>query len=254
MHVAAIRITFSGLFLFLIALVKGLKYPRSLVDWGWMLLGALTGTLLYQICFNIGLITITSTTSSIIEAITPLTTAIMAAIILGEKLSPTGWLYSCTAFIGTAILILWDGALSMQIGVLWTIGAVLLFSAFNLISRRLSAHHYDALTVSMWTMLISGLLGSLLSPEAWITFIDMPMKAQGALLYLAAFSSGAGFLCWSYALEKAEKASDVVNSLFFMPVITAILAYLILGETLNLGFYIGGGIVIVSLILFSKYR
>lgn len=131
MHVAAIRITFSGLFLFLIALVKGLKYPRSLVDWGWMLLGALTGTLLYQICFNIGLITITSTTSSIIEAITPLTTAIMAAIILGEKLSPTGWLYSCTAFIGTAILILWDGALSMQIGVLWTIGAV--FSSLLLI-------------------------------------------------------------------------------------------------------------------------
>ena len=52
-------------------------------------------------------------------------------------------------------------------------------------------------------------------------------------------SSALGFVFWSYALEHAEKVSDVTNFMYISPIVAAIVAAFLLGEIPNMGLYIG---------------
>ena len=84
------------------ALVIGVvkAYRQHGVKWGlYILLGA-TGNFVYQVVFNEGLRTIPAATSSIIMALAPMTTALMAMIVYKDKIRPIGWLFTITAFIG----------------------------------------------------------------------------------------------------------------------------------------------------------
>ena len=67
---------------------KRLHIPTTWREWGlYILLGA-TGNFLYQVVFNEGLRTIPAATSSIIMALTPMTTALMAMIIYKDENTP----------------------------------------------------------------------------------------------------------------------------------------------------------------------
>ena len=68
----------------------------------------LQGIFFTKLFYNEGLRTIPAATSSIIMALTPMTTALMATIIYKDTIRPIGWLFTITAFIGVAIIILWE--------------------------------------------------------------------------------------------------------------------------------------------------
>ena len=74
------------------------------------------------------------------------------------------------------------------------------------------------------------------------------------MAYLAFLSSALGFVFWSYALEHAEKVSDVTNFMYISPIVAAIVAAFLLGEIPNMGLYIGVPVILGSLYLFNRYR
>lgn len=69
----------------------------------------------YMIFFNTGIQTLTSATSSIIVALTPILTAIGCAKVYHEKIKTIGWITIATAFMGVLVLLLWDGVFSINI-------------------------------------------------------------------------------------------------------------------------------------------
>ena len=89
-----------------------------------------------MITFNTGILTLTSATSSIIIAVTPILTAIVASNLYKEKIKPIGWAAIAAAFIGVLILLLWEGVFSINIGLIWTVGAAIVFCGYNIIQSR----------------------------------------------------------------------------------------------------------------------
>ena len=82
------RVMGGALLMLVIGVVKGLHIPTTWREWGlYILLGA-TGNFVYQVVFNEGLRTIPAATSSIIMALTPMTTALMAMIVYKDKIRP----------------------------------------------------------------------------------------------------------------------------------------------------------------------
>ena len=81
-----------------------------------------------------------------------------------------------------------------------------------------------------------------------------PISAKFAMAYLAFLSSALGFVFWSFALEHAEKVSDVTNFMYISPIVAAIVAAFLLREIPNMGLYIGAPIILGSLFLFNRYR
>ena len=219
----------------------------------YILLGA-TGNFVYQVVFNEGLRTIPAATSSIILALTPMTTALLALVVYKDRIRPVGWIFTITAFIGVAIIILWNSTLTIPMGALWTLLGMILFAIYNILNRGLSLKGYDSITIAMWSMFTGAIMALPFADHAIEMIVQAPLSAQLAMVYLAFFSSALGFVFWSYAFEHAEKVSDVTNFMYISPIVAAIVAAFLLGEFPNMGLYIGAPIILGSLFLFNRYR
>ena len=248
------RVVGGAILMLIIGVFKGLYIPTSWREWGiYILLGA-TGNFVYQVVFNEGLRTIPAATSSIIMALTPLTTALLALVVYKDKIRPIGWIFTITAFIGVAIIILWNSTLTIPMGALWTLLGMILFAIYNILNRGLSLKGYNSITIAMWSMFTGAIMALPFADHAIEMIIQAPLSAQLAMVYLAFFSSALGFVFWSYAFEHAEKVSDVTNFMYISPIVAAIVAAFLLGEYPNMGLYIGAPIILGSLFLFNRYR
>ena len=248
------RVVGGAILMLIIGVFKGLHILTSWREWGiYILLGA-TGNFVYQVVFNEGLRTIPAATSSIIMALTPLTTALLALVVYKDRIRPIGWIFTITAFIGVAIIILWNSTLTIPMGALWTLLGMILFAIYNILNRGLSLKGYNSITIAMWSMFTGAIMALPFADHAIEMIIQAPLSAQLAMVYLAFFSSALGFVFWSYAFEHAEKVSDVTNFMYISPIVAAIVAAFLLGEYPNMGLYIGAPIILGSLFLFNRYR
>lgn len=248
------RVVGGAILMLIIGVFKGLHIPTSWREWGiYILLGA-TGNFVYQVVFNEGLRSIPAATSSIIMALTPMTTALLALAVYKDRIRPVGWIFTITAFIGVAIIILWNSTLTIPLGALWTLLGMILFALYNILNRGLSLKGYNSITIAMWSMFTGAIMALPFADHAIEMIIQAPLSAQLAMLYLAFFSSALGFVFWSYAFEHAEKVSDVTNFMYISPIVAAIVAAFLLGEFPNMGLYIGAPIILGSLYLFNRYR
>ena len=126
----------------------------------------------YQVVFNEGLRTIPAATSSIIMALTPMTTALMALVVYKDKIRPIGWLFTITAFIGVAVIILWNSTLTIPMGAIWTLIGMILFAVYNILNRGLSLKGYNSITIAMWSMFTGAIMA--------LPFADHAIEMIGA--------------------------------------------------------------------------
>ena len=248
------RVVGGAILMLIIGVFKGLHIPTSWREWGlYILLGA-TGNFVYQVVFNEGLRTIPAVTSSIIMALTPMTTALMALVVYKDKIRPIGWIFTITAFMGVAVIILWNSTLTIPMGAIWTLIGMILFAVYNILNRGLSLKGYNSITIAMWSMFTGAIMALPFADHAIEMIGAAPITAKLAMVYLAFFSSALGFVFWSYAFEHAEKVSDVTNFMYISPIVAAVVAAFLLGEYPNMGLYIGAPIILGSLYLFNRYR
>ena len=248
------RVVGGAILMLIIGVFKGLHIPTSWREWGiYILLGA-TGNFVYQVVFNEGLRTIPAATSSIIMALTPMTTALMALVVYKDKIRPIGWIFTITAFIGVAVIIFWNSTLTIPMGAIWTLVGMILFAVYNILNRGLSLKGYNSITIAMWSMFTGAIMALPFADHAIEMIGAAPITAKLAMVYLAFFSSALGFVFWSYAFEHAGKVSDVTNFMYISPIVAAVVAAFLLGEYPNMGLYIGAPIILGSLYLFNRYR
>jgi len=246
-----IRCTVASMILLIIGRFIHIRKPMCKKD---ILLLAITGILgfsLYMILFNTGILTITSATSSVVIASTPIMTAIVTSVFYNEKISKTGWLAIFMAFTGVVILLFWKGALSVNTGILWTLGAAAVFCAYNIFNRKLSAAGYTSLEIVTYAMISGAVALMFFAPGAASDFSGASGTNILAVIALGIFPSATSYFLWAKALELADKTNEVTNYMFITPLLSAILGFLILNEIPDAGTLVGGIIIISSLILFS---
>ena len=218
------RVVGGAILMLIIGVFKGLHIPTSWREWGlYILLGGYRN-FVYQVVFNEGLRTIPAATSSIIMALTPMTTALMALVVYKDKIRPIGWLFTITAFIGVAVIIFWNSTLTIPMGAIWTLAGMILFAVYNILNRGLSLKGYNSITIAMWSMFTGAIMALPFADHAIEMIGAAPITAKLAMVYLAFFSSALGFVFWSYAFEHAEKVSDVTNFMYISPIVAAVVA------------------------------
>ncbi len=251
LSISFLRCAFSSIFLLILGKFSHLKRPKN----QHLLLfatGGLTGFSLYMIAFNSGLTTITAATSSIIIATVPILTAIAATVIYKEHIHFLGWIAILSAFAGVLMLLLWDGVLSINIGMMYTFMAVLMFCTYNLINRKLLLLGYTALEITTYCMCFGAFFLAIMTPQAIVEFASASWLERLVLIYLSIFCSATAYLLWGRAMFYAKKTSDVTNFLFLIPFVSTVLGLIVLREIPNLGTILGGSTIIVSMFVFQK--
>ncbi len=245
-----LRCGIAGILLLIMGKCTHIHKPKK-EDIPWFFLSGGLGFTLYMITFNTGIQTLTSATSSIVIAITPILTAIAATKLYNEKIRPLGWLSILMAFIGVLILLLWEGVFSINIGLVWTISASLVFCGYNILSRRLSQKGYSSLEIVTYSMLCGTILLGFWSFEGFRQLASASPKHILALIYLGAFPSASAYFFWGKAMSFANRTSEVTNFMFITPLLSTIMGFIILKEVPNMGTFIGGALIIFSIIVFN---
>jgi len=232
------------------------KVPRK--EFAYFSLLGFLGVTFHHWLQSSGLVTAQATTTSWIITTSPVFIVVLGWIVLGEKL---GWL----RFIGIllaafgVLMVVSKGELNSLIqGDIGTFGEFLIilsaanWALFSVLSRR-SLKKYPAALLMFYVMLTGWIFINIMFFRAGghKEFSHIALPGWISLVFLGIFCSGIAYMFWYDAL-KSIPASQVGAFLYLEPLITMILAAIVLKESMRLPMFIGGAIIIAGVWLVTR--
>ncbi|MBG9538192.1 membrane protein [Bacillus thuringiensis] len=189
-------------------------------------------------------------TGSLVTSATPAFIVIFAAIILKEKLTARRLLSTIIATIGVIIVIGWDIEIgSYFIGTIILVGAAITWALLSIYVKIASAK-FSSLVITTYAIFFSLFF---ITPFIVWEFQSNPIEHMNmyvllGVLYLGIVSTAGAFFLWNKGLELMDAS---IGSLFFFfqPIVGSLLGWLLLNETLSSNFFIGGILIICSVLI-----
>jgi drug/metabolite transporter (DMT)-like permease len=190
--------------------------------------------------------------------ITPIWTAVLAAVFLKEKFGPSKVFGLIVATAG-ALLVISRGQLSATSYQLpATRGDLLiLLSTVNWAVYTVAGRGTLKRVGSERTTAASMLLGFLMlapfsvTDPVWRNLGGISMGGWAAVIFLGVGCSALGYLFWYAALEKLETA-QVAAFLYIEPLVTLIAAVILIGETVDWTTVVGGVLVLLGVTVVQR--
>ena len=235
---------------------KGLMRTQKWAHEGLIALAGLTGVTLYFLMENIALTYISASLVGVIVAAAPLFTALVASVVLREKLSRWFFLGFVCAMAGVALASL-AGISELHLdlrGVLLGVGAALVWGIYSVTVRRLGAMGYATVPLTC-RILGYGLL--FLLPPALLEGFPAPAAAWTAPLHLAnllvlgLLASATCFVTWNRAVQILGPVRTSAY-IYATPVITIVSSALILHETMTPAMWLGTVLALAGLVLSER--
>jgi len=224
---------------------------------GTMALGA-TGILAYNLLFFHALSLLPAGRTSLIVALNPVVTLLLAMVFLGDRLSPLRWLGIALALVGVWIVVTRGDLAQLLLSVGWgelsMLGAVCAWAIYTLLGRKL-LQGLSPVVTTLW----AGLWGLLFLAFAavwewsqWQADAFTP-GVWASLLYLGVLGTAVAFVWYYEGIRRLGTARTVVfNNL--VPVFGVLLGWLILGEPLSASLVLGGVLAIAGVFLVNRAR
>ena len=247
-----LRYFFASIIVIFILIKKKIPLPK-VKDIPAFIFAGLSGYAGYIVLFNIATLLSSPSTLSVINALAPAITAIVAYFIFNEKIKLIGWLSMSISFCGILILTLWDGVLTVNKGILYMLAGCLLLSLYN-ISQRYLTKKYSSFDVSMYSMLIGGILLVIYSPSSITNMFSISFTSLILIIYMSIFPSIISYFFWTKAFELAKHTTEVTSFMFVTPVLATLMGIIILGDIPKLSTLVGGVVIILGMILFNKTK
>lgn len=219
-------------------------------DWKYMFFIGFMGYYLSMECTLNSVQYAGASLASLINSLNPVVITVFAAFFLKEKM--TGRKIFCLILGLIGVLIVSGGAsveAAQLRGVIWGIGSILSWAWTAMYSRRLSAR-YDALVITFLGISISLLFHIPTAAISWTshgTPTIWPMIVC-CILYSGLFGTAIPQFLWNFALSRLPAGTC---SMFYplMPVFSALLGVALLGEILNARFFLGGALIVSTVII-----
>ncbi|GEC90436.1 MULTISPECIES: DMT family transporter [Brevibacillus] len=248
LFLSAMRLLFIVLFLLIWSRGR-LKMPKlSRTDWLLLAVLGVVGVFINQWSFYKGLVTADPTTSALILALTPITTALLAALFLKESLTGRMAIGSVIGTSGVLFVIYTGAELHFDVGILWIVLTMLTF-ATSIILVRLLGHRLPPLVTTLVSNLIG--FGSML-PFVLISIptatVSTSLSSWILLFVTAVVMHGIVTLIWNSQLQKvgAAKAAMFAN---LEPFIAMLFGLLLLAKPVTAVQFFGAILIIAGVTL-----
>lgn len=233
----------------------GALRPRT---WGDIVGIVATGVIvigLTNVLLFVGQQYVTSGVAAVIFSLNPILTPVFAALILAEnRLSVRGSLGMGLGLFGVVLVANPDSSALLGGGV----GVPLLFlaavtSALGAVVIRHSQATLSSTARTVWGVPLAALLSHGLSyaaGEPSVGLTSLPVVALAALAYVGVFSGAIAYLTY-FALIDEAGATEANLLFYFVPVVSAIGGWVLLGETLSVQAIGGFGVIFVGFLCVS---
>jgi len=214
-----------------------------------LLVIGLTNTLLF-----VGQQYTTSGVAAVVFSLNPILTPVFAAVLLTEdRLSVRGSAGMALGLLGVGLVANLDPTALLTGGV----GIPLLFcgavtSALGAVVIRRAEATMSSTARTVWGVPLAAALSHALSYSAGesVTGLSVPPVAVAALLYVGVFSGAMAYLTYFALIDEA--GATRANLLFyFVPVVSAVGGWALLGETLSAASLVGFGVIFTGFLLVS---
>jgi drug/metabolite transporter (DMT)-like permease len=241
------RFGFGAVVFWALALFKGLPVPKGRALIGAVLYGAL-GVGISMVLMGWGLVKTSASLASILMAMVPLTTVLLAAFQGVESLTGRGLFGALIAVVGIAISV--GGASSADIS-LPHIVAIILGTGFlaqsGVVIKRFPPNPpimTNAIAMTVGAIILG--IVSLATGESWV--IPIQLNTWAALGYLGIFVTVFAFIFYIQVLNKWS-ASGTSYGFVIVPLVTVIIAAFLTKEQITVNFIIGAALVLVGVLV-----
>lgn len=245
-HLVLVRYLIASLLFLIYALLnrKQFKKPTKndllkIIILGWV------GISVYHIGVTFGIQTIPAGTAGMLIGAAPIFTAVIAMLVLKERLTVLGWVGLGVGFVGIVLIAVGSSGSSFSLanGALFVLGAAIATSIFFVFQKPLLTR-YNPIELTAYFTWAGTLPFFIFSPGLLDTLQQATAEAHLSAIYVGIFPACIAYVTWAKALSSGN-ASAVASMMYLEPAIAIAVAWVWLKEwpeTLS----ITGGIVALA--------
>jgi len=258
-HLVLVRyLIASGLFV-LYALWPGVRFrlPQKKDLIRILLLGWI-GISIYHIGITFGEQTISAGTAGMLIGAAPIFTAIIAAVVLKERLGLYGWLGLGIGFMGIILITVGTSGLPFTFskGAIYMLISVIAAAIFFVFQKPLFSN-YKPIELTAYFTWVGTIPFLFFIPNLTQTIQNSTFEAHLSAIYVGVFPAAIAYVTWAIALSLGN-ASSVASMMYLEPAVAIFVAWIWLKElpsTLSLigGMIVLSGVIIVNVLGIKRY-
>ena len=242
------RYAVAALVLWILSAMGKSSVSPTRPDLARMAAGGAVGIALYNLALNSGQRTVGAGVASLLVNTAPILTSLLSALWLKERIRGRAWFGALVSIAGVILISLehggWSGLGSDALLVLLAAFSLALY--FVIVKPLLT--RYNPIQLTSYVVWFGVLF---LVPfqdgffEAWK---QSRVSTQLAVVYLGIGPAALAYVLWSFVLERMP-AGRAAGLLYFIPVLTILLGWVVLGEVPSLIACLGGAVVLSGVAL-----
>lgn len=233
---------------------RSLRIERK--DWLRLVAVGIVGTTMYQTMFMLSVKYTSATNASLLIAMSPIFTGILAVLHKQERFSMKVQIGSIIAFIGAAFVLLTGhtGGTTYEyawLGNIIGLVAAIAWGWYPILAQPLITK-YSAMRVTSWSTLIGIVplvIYCLFNVNTLTWPVDMP--SWGSLAYSIVFATIFGLAMWYVGISQIG-STKVMVYMYLVPLFAVIFAAVTIGEQINMMQLVGGLIIFIGLYVVKK--
>lgn len=202
---------------------------------------------------GLAVVTLPASHAGVVLGLMPITTAIMAVFIAGERPSKEFWFWSALGAVLVTGFAVRDGKFGIELGDIWLVFATISSATGYVISGVLSRQK-PGWEVICWQLILTSpiiIAGTIIFWDNAIFTASPP--AQSGFLYVAFFSMFFGFFIWNTALAMGGIAR-VGQATLMQPFVTLLISAIVLNEIVTMETYAFALVIVVVVWFASRAR
>ncbi|HVT42765.1 MAG TPA: DMT family transporter [Thermoanaerobaculia bacterium] len=252
------RFAIGSFVLLLMVSARGMNPWPARDSLGPLLAMGFIGVFVHQMLQAWGLTMTSAINTGWLVGLTPIWSAVLAALFLHERFTPMKLTGLMIAFIGATIVMTRGEIKATTLSLPSTRGDLLILaSTFNWAIYTILGHRTIRRLGPSRATTGSVLLGTLMltpgfvAQRGWEEVASASSQTLGAVLFLGVACSALGYLLWYAALERVE-ATRVASLLYLEPLVTLGAAMWLLGEPFRPATAVGGLLVLAGVVLVQR--